>query len=1091
MFPFWKTVLEPVLRTSQARRVLEVGALRGENTALMLDALGPDAELHVVDPLPEFDPDEHARRFGGRYIFHRDLSLNVLPDAAPFDLAFIDGDHNWYTVYNELRLLRESARRADRPLPVLILHDVAWPYGRRDLYYDPSQIPEEFRQPYARLGMRPGSKKLLPRGGMNITLHNAEVEGGPRNGVMTALDDFVAEHDVPIRQLVIPIYFGLAIVAEERLLDERPELRALLDGFESNTGKQELLELSERIRIDEIVFEHNILRVRDENIAEANDRYLTLLRSALLDEHYLENELRIEYLYSCAANRQAVDLDHVRAPESFRRKDFLRLQLAREIGEGTNGGKPVAYFPYTAMGALKMQHLDATLRTVRDEGVAGDLVDCATGRGGGAVYMRGFLDANKVAGRGVWVVDRFRSALAPADAASASGLPDLLPDLNQVREAFSRFGLLDERVRFLQGELAATLSDAPIGDIAVLRLGNGIGADAATALERLYERVSVGGFVIIEDISDAATRQAFDTFRRAHGIDDPVERVGWSGAAWRKRAKSVPTAGNEAAVGEVLHRAPLAPPAPGDAIDLSVIVVFYNMRREAQRTLHSLSRAYQQGTDGLDYEVIVVENGSDDDQNLGAELVESFGPEFRYLDITGDATPSPTDALNRATRVARGRSFAFMIDGAHVLTPGVLKFGAAGLRTYETAVVATQQWYVGPGQQPVVVDRGYDQDYEDALFEQISWPSDGYRLFEVSHFIGDRDWFDGVLESNCLFVPRALVEQVGGFDDSFSMAGGGYANLDLWERLGSSPDVTMVSILGEGSFHQVHGGTTTNDGAHEDRRNKIFAYGQHYQDLRGRMLRGTAKPMHYVGTLSADGARRTRSRRMGASAFAGVRAAGGPDGLPQSPEAMPEELKTVLIESFWRGLSWKDMTWLGRPISAAPTDLVVYQELVTNLRPDCIIETGTNGGGRAHFLASICDLLGHGRVISVSDDPEERPEHPRIVYVTDPPYEDEAFARVREFTGDHPRALVILGSKNGTPRIVREFAGLAPLVPIGSYVIVENTIVNGHPVWPGYGPGPAEAVRRILAENGDFVQDPSWEKHGLTFNTGGFLRRIS
>ena len=85
---------------------------------------------------------------------------------------------------------------------------------------------------------------------------------------------------------------------------------------------------------------------------------------------------------------------------------------------------------------------------------------------------------------------------------------------------------------------------------------------------------------------------------------------------------------------------------------------------------------------------------------------------------------------------------------------------------------------------------------------------------------------------------------------------------------------------------------------------------------------------------------------------------------------------------------------------------------------------------------------------------------------------------------------MILGLRCGAPRIVQEFLGLAPLVPVGSYVVVENTIVNGHPVWPGYGPGPTEAVRRILALDGEFVQDTSWEKHGLTFNPGGFLRRI-
>ncbi len=154
----------------------------------------------------------------------------------------------------------------------------------------------------------------------------------------------------------------------------------------------------------------------------------------------------------------------------------------------------------------------------------------------------------------------------------------------------------------------------------------------------------------------------------------------------------------------------------------------------------------------------------------------------------------------------------------------------------------------GPGQQPIAVDKGYDQVREDELFDAIGWPADGYRLFEISHFIGERDWFDGVLESNCLFVPRSLLEQVGAFDDSFSMPGGGYANLDLWERLGSAPDVTTVTILGEGSFHQVHGGTTTNDAAHDDRRTQdLRVRPRTTRSFAGACCAGRRSRLHYVG----------------------------------------------------------------------------------------------------------------------------------------------------------------------------------------------------------------------------------------------------
>ena len=371
---------------------------------------------------------------------------------------------------------------------------------------------------------------------------------------------------------------------------------------------------------------------------------------------------------------------------------------------------------------------------------------------------------------------------------------------------------------------------------------------------------------------------------------------------------------------------------PGTSKDLSVVIVFYNMRREAHRTLHSLSRAYQQGLEDLDYEVIVVENGSADDQRLGEEFVRSFGPEFQYLDLGTEATPTPAVALNRGLAVASGESIAFMIDGAHVLTPGVLRHGMSGLTTYAPAVVATQQWYVGPGQQGDQQETGYDQAYEDRLFDQIEWPGDGYRLFDIGHFIGDRDWLDGLWESNCMFVPRKLLEQVGGYDESFAMAGGGYANLDFYERMGSTPGVNVVTILGEGSFHQLHGGTTTNQLDSDGRRQRIVSYADHYAELRGRPFHGPGKTIHYVGTMF-HGALRTRARRMTPVAFREARTTTGPDGRPTEPSPIPDELTADFTDGFWHSLAWRDTTWLGRRVHKAPTDLVVYQELVHRLRP--------------------------------------------------------------------------------------------------------------------------------------------------------------
>ena len=272
MFPFWKPVLAPVLAAAEARRVVEIGALRGDNTREIIETLGPDAVLHVVDPVPGFDPTEHEAEFPGRYVFHQALSLDVLGDLEPMDAALIDGDHNWYTVFHELRLLTEGARRHDAPLPLLVLHDVGWPYGRRDLYYDPETIPAEFRHPYRRAGMRPGRSELVASGGMSAGLWNAEHEGGPRNGVRTALDDWTVAHGRPVRTVVLPLYFGLAIVAEEERLARQPALAAALDHLESAEGRLALIELGEGIRVRAQAQHHTVVAELRERLAGLEDR---------------------------------------------------------------------------------------------------------------------------------------------------------------------------------------------------------------------------------------------------------------------------------------------------------------------------------------------------------------------------------------------------------------------------------------------------------------------------------------------------------------------------------------------------------------------------------------------------------------------------------------------------------------------------------------------------------------------------------------------------------------------------------------------------------------------------------------------------
>jgi cephalosporin hydroxylase len=248
-------------------------------------------------------------------------------------------------------------------------------------------------------------------------------------------------------------------------------------------------------------------------------------------------------------------------------------------------------------------------------------------------------------------------------------------------------------------------------------------------------------------------------------------------------------------------------------------------------------------------------------------------------------------------------------------------------------------------------------------------------------------------------------------------------------------------------------------------------------------------PVRYVGSMTAN-ALRTRARRQIAPLFWRPRSKeqGGP---PDKQSPLPAELTEQFVEATWESLAWRKTRWLGHVVPRPPTDLFIYQEIVERVRPDWIIETGTRAGGRALFLASVCDLLDHGQVLTI--DPythERRPDHARIRYLTGKPRDESVLREVTETVGPDPHGLVILGTQVGAQQLVDDFDAYSRFVAVGSYVVLEDTIVNGHPVWPNFGPGPMEAAKRIVNRRGDFGVDSKLEKFGLTFNPHGFLKRL-
>jgi cephalosporin hydroxylase len=182
--------------------------------------------------------------------------------------------------------------------------------------------------------------------------------------------------------------------------------------------------------------------------------------------------------------------------------------------------------------------------------------------------------------------------------------------------------------------------------------------------------------------------------------------------------------------------------------------------------------------------------------------------------------------------------------------------------------------------------------------------------------------------------------------------------------------------------------------------------------------------------------------------------------------------------------------WMGIPCLKCPLDLWIYQEILVETRPDLIVETGTHVGGTTLFLAHVCDLLGHGQVVSVDiDAAPSRPNHPRIRYVTGSSADARLMASIfREVPAE--RRLAILDSDHSKSHVLAELQLLAEYINVGSYIVVEDTNINGHPVLPTFGEGPHEAVEAFLQTTDKFIIDESREKFLLTFQPGGYLKRV-
>jgi glycosyltransferase involved in cell wall biosynthesis len=279
---------------------------------------------------------------------------------------------------------------------------------------------------------------------------------------------------------------------------------------------------------------------------------------------------------------------------------------------------------------------------------------------------------------------------------------------------------------------------------------------------------------------------------------------------------------------------------------VSIIVIFYEMARQAENTLYSLSTAFQRNVSEADYEIVAVENSSDDE--LGEERATAVAPNIRYYHRV-ETGVSPVPALNFAFEQCRGELVGIIVDGARMVSPRVVEHVLLARNLFEHPLIVVPGYHLGDQEHHFHESAGYSEEVEERLLNEIDWKRNGYDLFNISVFSGanPKGFFGRFLESNCLFCTRESFEAIGRADPRFTLPGGGSVNIYIYHALARLPHSRLVVLAGEGSFHQFHGGVTTAEVP--DREERIRTHQANLAEVFGGPFQGMHREPLILGHL--------------------------------------------------------------------------------------------------------------------------------------------------------------------------------------------------------------------------------------------------
>jgi hypothetical protein len=291
---------------------------------------------------------------------------------------------------------------------------------------------------------------------------------------------------------------------------------------------------------------------------DAADLYLSMLKKSILNELYIDNEARLVYYAICSAGQHMPDPVVVREIAARRPDILAKLRETRTDGSvstffwdvpfqdgsvRTLNLRNVTEFYQSMIGRARINNIHSLLDRVVAEGIPGDFIETGVWRGGATLLMRGFLAAHNITDRKVWVADSFAGLPAPSHPADAGydfsvGVaPVLAVSRDEVEDLFRRYDLLDDQVGFLEGWFSDTLPNAPIDQLALMRLDGDLYESTMDAITALYDKLSPGGYVIVDDYNDfAPCRRAITEFRESRGITSELHKVDWTAVYWRKEA---------------------------------------------------------------------------------------------------------------------------------------------------------------------------------------------------------------------------------------------------------------------------------------------------------------------------------------------------------------------------------------------------------------------------------------------------------------------------------------------------------------------------------------------------------------------------